>query len=603
MDKREILERVYGYTQFRPGQEGLIDGVLSGRDVFGIMPTGGGKSICYQLPALMLPGITLVVSPLISLMHDQVMALKAAGIPAAYLNSSLTFPQSQAVWRNLRAGKYKLVYVAPERLDNEGVLDLCRSLPIGFLAVDEAHCISQWGQDFRPSYLRILTFLNALPRRPVVGAYTATATVQVREDVENILKLRDPVVAVTGFDRPNLSFEVRKPDRKGDELRRILARQHGKSGIIYCATRKKVESVCQTLRDQGYAAARYHAGLPESERTQNQEDFLYDRTPIMVATNAFGMGIDKSNVGFVIHYNMPMCLENYYQEAGRAGRDGTDAQCILLYSKGDVGTAEFLINSPSENDELSQAEREQLRQRDLKRLDAMVRYCNTGECLRGYLLSYFGQSHPELCGNCGNCRGSCEEVEITREAQMILSCVRRMKDTLGSWPSLKNLARTLRGSRDREILELGLQNLSTYGLMADRSRTEVTSMIEHLEGEGYLRREGEGLVLAETAGEVLFRGKPVKQLIRTEKQEEQEDSLSPTEADLFDALKALRARLAGKAGIAPYMVFSNATLKDMAQKQPTTMLAFKRVSGVGELKAKWYAKDFLRCIQTFRGEL
>jgi len=332
MEKREFLRRIFGYSEFRPGQEQLIDGILQGRDVFGIMPTGGGKSMCYQIPAMMLPGITFVVSPLISLMRDQVMALKAVGIAAAYINSTLNPNQIQAVYRNLLAGKYKIVYIAPERLDYPGFYSIASRLPISFVAVDEAHCISQWGQDFRPSYLRITNFIESLSKRPTLGAFTATATKQVKEDIESILKLRTPIRMVTGFDRPNLYFEVIHPELKDKELKRILAKKAKKSGIIYCATRKKVESVCENLIDWGYAATRYHAGLEENERQKNQEDFLYDRKSIMVATNAFGMGIDKSNVSFVIHYNMPKSIEAYYQEAGRAGRDGSEAECILLYN-------------------------------------------------------------------------------------------------------------------------------------------------------------------------------------------------------------------------------------------------------------------------------
>ena len=491
MDKSELLQRIFGYNCFRPGQEILIDGILSGRDVFGIMPTGGGKSVCYQIPALLLPGITLVISPLVSLMQDQVMALKAAGVPAAYINRSLNGAQMQAVYRNLMAGRYKIVYVSPERLDYAGFAGLAAKLLISFIAVDEAHCISQWGQDFRPSYLRILNFISNLPQRPVVGAFTATATKQVREDIERILKLNDPVRTVTGFDRPNLYFEVIHPELKDRELKRILIEKKGKSGIIYCSTRKKVESLWENLLDQGYAVTRYHAGLEEEERRINQEDFIYDRKTIMVATNAFGMGIDKSNVSFVIHYNMPKSIEAYYQEAGRAGRDGAEAECILLYNSGDIQMARFLINNGSENEELDSKQLEVIRKQDMARLDAMVGYCKTNTCLRGYILEYFGQKHPDLCGNCGNCKGNFEEVEITREAQMILSCVKRIYDKLGCNVGVNMIGNVLRGSRNKRVLELGLDEITTYGLLKDRSRSDIHAMIDHLEGEGYLLQEAD----------------------------------------------------------------------------------------------------------------
>ena len=608
MDKKEILGRVFGYTAFRPGQEELIDGILQGRDVFGIMPTGGGKSMCYQIPALLLPGVTLVISPLISLMRDQVLALKAAGVPAAFINSTLTGPQMQAVYRNLLAGQYKIVYVAPERLDYGGFGNVVEKLNISFLAVDEAHCISQWGQDFRPSYLRIVNFIENLPRRPVVGAFPATAPKQVREDVERILQLRNPVRTVTGFDRPNLYFEVLQPELKDRELKRILAEKRGKSGIIYCSTRKKVETVCEMLCDLGFSATRYHAGLEEEERSANQEDFLYDRKTIMVATNAFGMGIDKSNVSFVIHYNMPKSIEAYYQEAGRAGRDGADADCILLYSGGDVRTARFLIDNGSENEEMDPAQREMVRQQDIKRLDAMVGYCKTNTCLRGYILEYFGQKHPEVCGNCGSCKGDFESVDITREAQMILSCVKRIQDKLGYSIGMSLITRTLRGSRDKRILELGLDSLSTYGLMKNTGRTEIHNMADQLEAEGYLKTESEHQTVALTAaaGDVLYRGKPVSMMVQKEPEEQvvpiAPKKMSGEDADLFDALKELRMELAKEAGVPAYVVFSNATLTDMAKKRPKTMSEFKRVSGVGEIKAQWYGAAFLKRIQRYVDE-
>lgn len=604
MDKNELLHRYFGYTKFRPGQEELINGILAGRDVFGIMPTGGGKSICYQLPALMLPGITLVVSPLISLMRDQVLALKAAGIPGAYINSTLTPAQLQAVYRNMLAGQYKIVYIAPERLDFGGFSDLVSKLRVSFVAVDEAHCISQWGQDFRPSYLRILHFIDSLPVRPVVGAFTATATAQVRDDVERILKLHDPVRTVTGFDRPNLFFEVIHPEQKNRELLRILSSRRGKSGIVYCATRKKVEAVCELLREQGFAATRYHAGLDENERNSNQEDFIHDRSPIIVATNAFGMGIDKSNVSYVIHYNMPKSIEAYYQEAGRAGRDGAEAECILLFSKSDVTTAQFLINNASENEELDAAQREIVRRQDHARLAAMVEYCKTKDCLRGFILEYFGQNHPLGCGNCGSCKTEFEAVDITREAQMILSCVRRVYDKLGYYVGIAVIARVLRGSRDKKLLQLGLDGLSTYGLMKTRGRTQIRGMADHLEAEGYLLTEQEHktVLLTPKAAEVLYRGKAVQMLVRKEQDGPAPvyavRKLTPEESDLYEALRELRSKLAREANIPAYVVFSNATLQDMARKKPKTMSEFRRVSGVGELKASWYGNDFLELIRT-----
>ena len=605
MDKLEILRRVYGYDGFRPGQEDLIDGVLQGRDVLGIMPTGGGKSMCYQIPGLLLPGLTVVISPLISLMRDQVQALEAAGIPAAYLNSTLTGPQAKQVYRNLYEGRYKILYVAPERLDGEGFVGLAERVNISFLAVDEAHCISQWGQDFRPSYLRILNFIESLAVRPVVGAYTATATKQVQEDIVRILKLKTPVRRVTGFDRPNLYFEVLHPEYKDRELLRLLGTRKRKSGIVYCSTRKAVETVCDLLKDNGYKATRYHAGLEEQERNTNQEDFLYDRKTVMVATNAFGMGIDKSNVSFVIHYNMPKSIEAYYQEAGRAGRDGTEADCILLYAGRDQNTARFLIKNSSDNEELTPLQQEQVRQQDLNRLDAMVRYCKTEGCLRCFLLEYFGQKSSQICGNCGSCRGDYEKKDITREAQMILSCVRRIWDRMGKYADISTLARTLRGSQDRNILAQGLGELSTYGLMREYTRSQVHELIDYLEAEGYLQENGaKGLELTENAKQVLFRSREVSMLVQRDQEilkpgAKEEKTLTGEDEELFDLLKELRSSIAKENGTPPFMIFSNATLKDMAQKKPVTATAFKKVSGVGELKAAWYGKDFLACIKKY----
>ena len=602
MIKLQMLERIFGYSAFRPGQEELVDGLLAGRDVFGIMPTGGGKSICYQLPGILMEGITLVISPLISLMRDQVLNLKASGVSAAYINSSLTGPQVQTVYRNLIAGQYKVVYVAPERLDYSGFSQLAAKLPINLIAVDEAHCISQWGQDFRPSYLRIVDFINTLPVRPPVGAFTATATKQVQEDIVRLLGLRDPVRTVTGFDRPNLYFEVQQPFVKDQALLRLLEGRKKKSGIVYCATRKNVERVKDLLKEEGFSAARYHAGLEEEERSANQEDFLFDRVRIMVATNAFGMGIDKSNVSFVIHYNMPKSLESYYQEAGRAGRDGAAADCILLYSASDVNTARFLINNGSDNEELDEQQREMIRQQDFARLEAMVGYCKTKSCLRGTILEYFGQRHPEGCGNCGICNENFEMTDITRQAQMILSCVKRMQDKMGYCMGASMVAKVLQGSKEKALLAQGLDELSTYGLMKDLGRSQIRQMIDFLEIEGYLQLDmaNQTLNLTTDAQQILFRGREVKMPVRKaeeEKEAVETRGLSIADAELYEALREKRMELARDSGVPPFVIFSNATLLDMVKKKPTKMSQFRKVSGVGELKANWYGKEFIRVIK------
>lgn len=405
MDKLETLKHYFGHDGFRTGQETLVDALLSGRDVVGIMPTGAGKSMCYQIPALMLPGVTLVISPLISLMKDQVAALKSAGVPAAFLNSSLTPRQLDLATERAMQGQYKIIYVAPERLETYSFMEFARMTSISLIAVDEAHCVSQWGQDFRPNYLRIANFVNSLPVRPVVGAFTATATERVRDDIVRMLDLRDPVSTTTGFDRPNLYFEVVQPKSKYAALRAILHEKAGLSGIVYCATRKNVEEVTDKLTLDGFSVGRYHAGLSDDERRISQEDFQYDRVQIMVATNAFGMGIDKSNVSFVIHYNMPKSMEAYYQEAGRAGRDGEDADCVLLYSGQDIFTAKWMINHSEPNAEMTAQAQEMVRKQDLHRLDQMIDYSTSKLCLRASILRYFGQDSVLSCGNCSVCTG------------------------------------------------------------------------------------------------------------------------------------------------------------------------------------------------------
>ena len=610
LDKYTVLKHYFGYQDFRPGQEVLIDAILSGRDVLGVMPTGGGKSMCYQIPALVLPGVTLVVSPLISLMKDQVAALKNAGVAAAFINSTLTPEQLRLVYRRARSGAYKLIYIAPERLGGEGFSALAREMPISLVAVDEAHCISQWGQDFRPSYLEIADFIRTLPDRPVVAAFTATATAQVRQDIMRLLELQNPACQVTGFDRPNLFFDVRSPADKRSALLSLLRERRDKSGIVYCSTRAGVERMEQMLREAGFAATRYHAGLEEAERQANQEDFQFDRKTIMVATNAFGMGIDKSNVSFVIHYNMPKSLEAYYQEAGRAGRDGAAADCILLFSARDIVTAKFLIEN-SGSDALTEEEQASIRRAEQRRLKAMVGYCRTTRCLRGYILDYFGQEHPDACGSCGNCKRTFLQQDVTTEAQMALSCVYRIKQQLGYWVGRTLVVQVLRGSTEQRLRSLGLDRLSTYGLMRSRTAGQVRNLLDFLELEGYLRTNPahETLEPTSAASAVLFEGKEVVMPLRIEaaapdrarRRGKADLSGVPTgEGSLYDALRETRSRLAREESVPAYVVFSNATLADMAEKAPRTMAELLRVSGVGEVKARRYGAAFLEAIRAYQ---
>lgn len=604
MDKNEILQKYFGYSAFRPGQEQLIDAILNGRDVFGIMPTGGGKSLCYQVPALMLPGVTLVVSPLISLMKDQVMALKNAGVNAAYINSSLTPGQIGLAYRNMRVGMYKIIYVAPERLLTDGFLETVSELKISMLAVDESHCISQWGQDFRPSYVQIPEFVRHLPKRPVVSAFTATATERVRQDVERLLELREPLRIVTGFDRPNLCFRVETPKDKQMWLNRFLENRRDQCGIVYCSTRKEVETVCHALCQAGFSASRYHAGLPDEERRKNQEDFVFDRCAIMVATNAFGMGIDKSNVSFVVHYNMPQSLEAYYQEAGRAGRDGAEAECVLLFSRKDIVTARYLIEHPGELPGISEEIRQEQIRQNLVRMNQMADYCKTRECLRGYILDYFGESHPPKCGNCGNCLGDYTQVDITTQAKMVLSCVWHVREKLGYCPGTVLLCQCLRGGKSKRLLELGLNGVSTYGIGRAIAEAHLREIVEALDSQGYLEIDEShgGISLTGKASDVLFRKESVWLRLPTQEVKQAKAHLQTVQADgsLLTQLKALRIRLASTAHIPAYMVFSNATLQDMAEKQPDTPEEFRKVSGVGAVKAEKYGDVFLEEIQNWK---
>jgi len=604
MDILTPLKQYFGHSGFRTGQEPLVEALLSGRDVLGVMPTGAGKSVCYQLPALLLPGLTVVVSPLISLMKDQVAALNQAGIPGAFINSSLTSAQRQEALRRAERGAYKLIYVAPERLPADGFLEFAQHNGISLLAVDEAHCVSQWGQDFRPSYLAIAQFVEELPVRPTVGAFTATATAQVKEDIQRLLQLRDPLCVTTGFDRPNLYFAVVQTKKKDEWLADYLSRHAGQSGIIYCSTRKTVEQVCGSLLEKSISVTRYHAGLSDAERRQNQEDFVFDRAQLMVATNAFGMGIDKSNVSFVIHYNMPKNLESYYQEAGRAGRDGEKAECILLYTPGDVRTARFLLQNSQGNEDLCPADREAVFHQDLERLQKMVGYCTTTGCLRAYLLNYFGESVAGDCGSCGSCTAEYVERDITIEAQKILSAVARVEKKHPYGLGIQAIVGLLQGSRAQRVLQLGLHKLPTYGALQSLTRPQIQTYIGFLKEAGFLELEGDEypvLRLTREAGRVLFQG---QQVVFREKREKEKpaprrtlEMQLPAEcASLLDVLKTLRLQLAREEDVPAYIVFSNAVLTEIAARRPRDMSEFLEIPGVGYVKAARYGSQFLDAV-------
>ena len=594
MDKFTVLKQYFGYDRFKPGQEAVIDRLSAGGDAICVMPTGAGKSLCYQVPALMADGLTLVISPLISLMHDQVDALRACGVQAAYLNSALDAAQYREVLSGVARGVYRILYCAPERLDAPSFQAALRAQRISLIAVDEAHCVSQWGQDFRPSYLKIAAFIDSLPYRPPVGAFTATATAQVRDDIERLLSLRSPLRMTTGFDRPNLYFAVLQPDDKDAALTALLRQRADRSGIVYCLTRKAVENVTSHLHAHGIQAARYHAGLSDAERKQSQADFLYDRVPVMVATNAFGMGIDKPNVGFVIHYQMPMDLESYYQEAGRAGRDGEKADCILLYSPQDVRTCRYLIDNSEPNPDLDAQTQEELHARALSRLRAMVHYCRQEGCLRAEILRYFGEAAADYCGGCSNCEGGYTAQDITLDAQKIISCIVRA----GQKYDRHMLIALLSGQSDEKIRALGLDRLSTFGILSDRSPEQLARLIEELLAQGVLRRGQEDariIGLAPRAAAVIREGEKVEMRspLRASAQESARDDT------LFEILKRVRARLAMRASVQPYMVFSDKTLREMSAVCPHTQAELLRISGVGTYKARRYGKAFLEAIDSY----
>ena len=591
----EILKEYFGHSAFRGRQKELVDALLEGHDVLGVMPTGAGKSVCYQVPALLVPGLTLVISPLISLMKDQVQALEQAGIPAACLNSTMPADAQRAVFARAYRGELRLLYAAPERLP--GLQNLFERVPLAFVAVDEAHCISQWGQDFRPSYGKITDFLAAVPERPPVGAFTATATEAVRRDIVRLLGLRDPLVCVSGFDRPNLTFMTEKPRDKREHLVTLLRERIGQSGIVYCTTRKAVDEVCELLTSRGFAAGRYHAGLDADERRENQEDFLFDRTQIMVATNAFGMGIDKSNVSFVIHYNLPQNLESYYQEAGRAGRDGSPADCILLYSPGDVRTCEFLIEHGHDNEELDERTRHLLIERDRERLRQMVFYATTTDCLRRFILKYFGEQAPLSCDNCSNCLTNFELVDATLEAQKIVSCVFRLAQR-GRSVGKSAIADILHGADNARIRQNDFASLSTYGIMREDSMKHIRVLLDRLIEEGYLISTGGEypvVKLCAKSDDIIRRRLPFA--VKLPRDKRKQDGRKITESSLYEALRALRAEIAAQEKVPAYVVFSNATLQDMCARQPITEGELLEVSGVGRAKADKYGDAFLACIK------
>lgn len=584
----QILKQYFGYDEFREGQFELTDALAHGRDALGIMPTGAGKSLCYQVPAMLLPGVTLVISPLISLMRDQVQALAANGIPAAYINSSLSDIQLSRAMTNACGGQYKIIYIAPERLLTPSMSELTRTVQISLIAVDEAHCISQWGQDFRPSYLEIPKFVESLPVRPVMAAFTATATPRVREDIIDTLGLKTPLAVMTGFDRPNLYFEVKQPTDKYVALVRYLKENDG-CGIVYCSTRKEVEGVTERLTANGYAAARYHAGLSDSERSQSQDDFLYDRVKIIVATNAFGMGIDKSNVRFVIHYNMPQNVESYYQEAGRAGRDGLPGDCVLFYSRKDINTALFLINKSENPNEIA---------RNKQLLNKMERYCETDGCLRRYMLDYFGEQTADDCGNCGNCNGNFDETDVTVDAQKVLSHIARLNKAGKRFMFTRTADILLGKSED-------FTSLPTFGIMKGVPRRYIRQITNRLTALGYIHDDGY-LSVTPKANEVLFGGAGItirgnkpdtskRERVRKQITQSMKQPYAFSE-DLFSKLKELRLAVAREDNVPAFVVFSDATLVDMCQKHPYTTEEMLSVSGVGQVKLERYGERFLQLL-------
>lgn len=602
MELESLLKQYFGYTSFRPGQHEVIQTLLEGRDCLAIMPTGAGKSICFQLPALMMPGVTLVISPLISLMKDQVDSLVNQEIPATYINSQCTFEEAKARFAAIRAGRVKLVYISPERLENEFFTSFMQSLPISMFIIDEAHCVSQWGHDFRPSYCAIKDWIAALPRRPVVGAFTATATEKVKEDMMTLLGLEKERIFIGGFDRPNLYFRVVRTNRKLDFALAYVQQHQEDSGIIYAATRKEVDRVYEELTRRGIRAGRYHAGLSDDVRRTMQDAFTYDRLQVIVATNAFGMGIDKSNVRYVIHYQMPKNIESYYQEAGRAGRDGALGECILLFSRQDIMIQKFLIEQ-SVHDPQQQAV-------EFRLLNAMVRYCEGNHCLRHYILTYFGE-HPswQRCEKCGNCDQETVEEDMTEQVRSICLCVDELKGRFG----MTMVCDILKGSQNAKVRRYGFENNSAFGMLGDFTLSEVRDMVRQCIDDGYLdQSDGKYPVVSLTAdGRQALSGSrrivqqkvvaadPVPELPKRQQKRRagaiDEDALRP----LFDTLRAVRLELAKDEHIPPFVIFSDATLWDMAALKPDSLDAMSQIKGVGSFKLHKYGRQFVGAIQSY----
>ena len=598
MDLQNILKTYFGYDEFRNGQDKLIESIIEGRDALGIMPTGGGKSICYQLPAIALDGITIVISPLISLMKDQVDSLNELGINATFINSTLDNGEFLQILEGIRANSYKIVYVAPERLNTDSFINLVKDISISLVAVDEAHCISQWGHDFRPSYLEIPRFINSLKQRPAVAAFTATATKEIIKEIKRLIGLRNPIEVTTGFDRPNLYYQVLKVSNKSKFLIEYLNENFKtESGIVYCATRKSVESLVKILNDKGFSAVGYHGGMNSDERQNNQDEFILGNKRLIVATNAFGMGIDKPDVRFVIHYNMPKNMEAYYQEAGRAGRDGEKSDCILLYSASDIVKQKLMI----QNDDIDPKRQEML----YKNLQYLVNYCNTNDCLRNQILNYFDEdSASDKCKNCSNCIDSSEMVDITLEAQKILSCIYRVNQRYGA----NMVIQVLRGSKNKKVLEARLDNVSTYGIMKEYSDSAISEIIMTLVSSGYIHMTHDKypvLKLTSKSADVLS-GKIKlhhKKHLLQKKDEKEKASKSikggniDFDIELFEKLKQYRYKIAQEKGLPPYVIFHDIALKEMAAYLPVNKESFLEIKGVGEKKYENYGEGFIDIIK------